>query len=174
MPATLTIHLPCPVAATRVVDVPDASAQAMPAAGDWENDSRDERREGEDSRRAQELDRLCAIVKSVSDRLNGIYEETISRNQKDIARLAVEIARKVLASTIARNDHDIQGVVEEALKRVPTRQHVVVRMNPEDLRICQQLQQENPDGPLGGLELVGDASVARADCVVETPKGIVK
>jgi flagellar biosynthesis/type III secretory pathway protein FliH len=49
-----------------------------------------------------------------------------------------------------------------------------VRINPEDLPRCQQLQQEKPDSQFASLNLVADWSVGRADCLIETPKGIVK
>ena len=49
-----------------------------------------------------------------------------------------------------------------------------MRVNPQDLPACQKLQQKDAEGPFAGLEFVGDRSIARADCLVETPKGIVK
>lgn len=174
MPAMPTIRLVRPITAVSVIGTPQVSARRSPATHNPREDGENERLEMESSRRAEELQRLCTTVRTISDKLNKVCEETISRNQKDIARLAVEIARKVLAWKTAAGDYDIQTVIEEALKRAPTRQQVVVHMNPEDLRTCQQLQQEATDGPLGGIELVVDASIAPGDCLVETPKGIVK
>ena len=56
----------------------------------------------------------------------------------------------------------------------PARQDIVIRLNPEDLPQCQQHQQENPDSPFAELEFTADWSVGRGECLVETPKGIVK
>jgi len=64
--------------------------------------------------------------------------------------------------------------VEEALKRAPTRQDIIVRLNPEDLPLCQQLQQENPQDAFSKLEFTADWSVGRGECLVETPKGVIR
>jgi flagellar biosynthesis/type III secretory pathway protein FliH len=175
MPAMLTIQLTHPI---HVMDAPAASRmqgdRSSAAAHGRQDDGGNRQRETADGSGIQELARLCKTVKTITDKLNKVYEETIAGNRRDIARLAVEIARKILTTRVARGDYDMQAVIEEALKCVPARQHVAVRVNPEDLRSCQQLQQENPDGVFHGLELVADPALARADCLVETPKGIVK
>jgi flagellar biosynthesis/type III secretory pathway protein FliH len=137
--------------------------------------------EAEQSNRLQELERqadslaqLCQTIDSIATRLDNHYQETIAQNRGEIAKLAVEIARKILKWKTDEGDYDIHAVVEEALKQAPTRQNLVVRVNPEDLPQCQQLQQQHADGPFAGLNLVADWSVARADCLIETPKGIVR
>jgi flagellar biosynthesis/type III secretory pathway protein FliH len=161
-----TIQLAGPIKAVRLVDALARSPSAAPHMQNAESEIRNPE--------AQELVPLCKTVKSIVDQLNKIHEETVASHRSEIARLAVEIARKVLACRTANGDYDLQTVIEEALKCAPTRQDIVVHVHPEDLAPCQQLMQENPDGPLAGLEFVADWSVARADCVVETPKGIVK
>jgi flagellar biosynthesis/type III secretory pathway protein FliH len=171
MPETLTIHLVGPVAAVRVVDGPDPS----PRVQSGEREIRDPKSDVRDlERQSEELAQLCALVGGIADRLGRLHEQTIAHHRSDIAALAVEIARKVLTQRVANGDYDIQAVVEEALKRAPTQQNIVVRVNPQDLPSCQKLQQDNPDGPWAALEFVADRSIARADCLVETPKGIVK
>ena len=120
------------------------------------------------------LAQLCETVNDIVGKLNRLYEETLASHRSDIARLSVEIARRILMSKTSRGDHDMQAIVEEALKRAPTRQNITVRVNPEDLSACQQIQQAHPGSPLAELDVVADWSIARADCLVETPKGIVK
>jgi flagellar biosynthesis/type III secretory pathway protein FliH len=174
MPELLTVHLAGPISAARVAD----------AAWDDEHESESGLAEvaSQNARQRlqqvegceQELAQSCKLVKSIAEKLNGMYEETIGRNRSDIARLAVEIARKILMRETDSGHYAMQAVVEEALKCAPTRQNIVVRVNPQDLPSCQRLQQEDPNGPLAGLEFVADWSIARADCLIETPKGIVK
>jgi flagellar biosynthesis/type III secretory pathway protein FliH len=158
----LTMRLARPIRSVRQIDAPNRSASAAP--------SESEIRNGE----AQELAPLCKTLRGMVDKLRKLHDETVASHRSEIAKLAVEIARKILACRTAQGDYDLQGVIEEALKRAPSRQNLVVRVNPEDLAPCQQLVQNNPDGPLAGLEFTADWSIARADCVVETPKGIVK
>jgi len=171
MPEKLTIHLAGPVTAVRVVDGDDPSPRVLSE----EQEIRSAKSEIQTPEtQLQELAQLCALVGTLANQLNRVHEQTLANYRSDIAALAVEIARKALAQRVAGGDYDIQAVVDGALKRAPTQQNIVVRMNPEDLPHCQKLQQDNPDGPWAALEFVPDWSIARADCLVETPKGIVK
>ncbi len=171
MPETLTIHLARPVAAAALADALNESAPAQANEPGIRN-PKSEIRNGKS--REQELAQSCELVKNLAEQLGRLYAEAIANHRSDIARLAVEIARKILAQRVASGDYDIQAVIEEALKRAPTHQNVVVRVNPQDLPACQKLQQQNAAGPFAALEFVGDRSIARADCLVETPKGIIK
>jgi len=164
MPETLTIQLDHPITAVCMADAPGPSARAQ--AGELEIRNA----EG----RSGELTQLCGLVGSIADKLSRLYEDAIANHRGEIARLAVEISRRILAQRVANGDYDVQAVIEEALTRAPTHQNVVVRVNPQDLPQCQRLQQDNADGPFAGLEFVADRSIARADCLVETPKGIIK
>jgi flagellar biosynthesis/type III secretory pathway protein FliH len=121
-----------------------------------------------------ELERLLKTVGGITDSLHKLYEETLEGNRAEIARLAVEIAGRILTYKVGKGDYEIQGIVEEALKRAPTRQNVIVRLNPEDVSRCQQLQQADPQSPFAELELAADWNIGRGECLVETPKGIVR
>ena len=183
MPETPAIQLARPLRAVSVLD-----AASAPEVGSV--DGTNDRAAGEQIEaavRAKRLgalkdiearqDRLAQLCKTVNDivgNLNRLYEETLAAHRSDIAKLSVEIARRILMYKTSQGDHDMRAIVEEALKRAPTRQNITVRVNPEDFSACQQLQKEYPDSPLAELDIVADWSIARADCLVETPKGIVK
>ena len=121
-----------------------------------------------------ELARRLETVNSLAGGLATLHEQTLASNRGEIAKLAIEIARKILMYKVGKNDYEIQAIVEEALKQAPARQNVVVRLNPEDLARCQQLQQENRQSPFAELEFTVDWSIGRGECLVETPKGIVR
>lgn len=120
------------------------------------------------------LGQLCKTVGSMVEGFEKLREDAVAGHRTEIAKLAVEIARKILMYKVSRAEYDIQAIVEEALKRAPTRQNIVIRLHPEDLPHCQQLQQENPESPFADLEFTPDWSIGQGECVVETPKGIVK
>ena len=181
MPKMMTIQLARPI--TRVC-VLQTSAGPFGARGGEEQaaaERLDTVIQAERARMAEELKRqksqfdgLCETAGNIAKDLDRFYQEALANNRAEIAKLAVEIARKILVRKVAQGDYDIQAIVEEALKQAPTHQSVVVRLNPEDLPRCQQHQQENPDSPFATLELAADWSVGRGECLVETPKGIVK
>ena len=184
MPEMQTVQLAHPLSAARLADAAGDSIAA--GQGVWDSrheaepglpratsqSAREKLQQAEDCE--QELAQSCKLVKGIADKLNNVYEETIGRNRSDIARLAVEIARKILMRETDSGHYTMQAIVEEALKCAPTRQNIVVRVNPQDLPSCQRLQQDDAGGPLAGLEFLADGSIARADCLIETPKGIVK
>jgi flagellar biosynthesis/type III secretory pathway protein FliH len=163
-----TIHLIQPIAAVSVMDAAQLRvepARANPPSNDPAPESPPQ---------SAELARRLEIVNGLAAGLHQLHEQTLAHNRTEIARLAVEIARRILMWKTGQGDYEIQAIVEEALKRAPTRQNVVVHLNPEDLSRCQQLQQANPQSPFAELELTADWSIGRGECLVETPKGIVK
>lgn len=185
MAQMLTIQLARPIARVRVLQVAgSARAGSDPVKGDPVQSGADSvlaAVQAERAHIAQELeqqnarfDQLCQTAGGIAEKLDRLYQDTLEGNRAEIARLAVEIARKILSHKVAQGDYDIQAIIEEALKRAPTRQSTVIRLNPEDLPRCQQHQQENPDSPFAELEFAADWSVGRGECLVETPKGIVK
>jgi len=184
MPETLTINLTHPLAGCRLVEAADSAAptgaESAPQVSQVDAQELAALQAGQRQKlqaieeREQDLTQLCGTLDSMAGKLNDLYQETVTKNRSDIAKLAVEIARKILNWKTNAGDYSIQEIIEEALKRAPTHQELVVRVNPQDLPRCQQLQQELPDSQFAELNLVADPSLARAGCLVETPKGIVR
>jgi flagellar biosynthesis/type III secretory pathway protein FliH len=175
MPPMQTINLRQPIAGACIVD-----AAPLPLSDcEWRMESTVTRPPSEDrSKELQEqqaaLAQLLETVHGIADGLSKLQEQTLVSNRVEIAKLAVEIARKILMCKVGKGDYEIQAIVEEALKQAPTRQHIVIRLNPDDLPRCQQLQRENPQSPFAELEFTADWSIGRSECLVETPKGIVQ
>lgn len=176
------IRLPKPVAGLRVIEEP-ARTPLPPTSPQPTEGGRKGLEAGQadlpalDEAIGQQTDalvQLAGTINTLAARLNDLHQQTVVRHRSDIARLAVEIARKILKQNIDNGQYNIQTIIEETLKRVPTRQKLVVRLNPEDLGTCERFQRENPDSQFAELDFVPDWAVARADCLVETPKGIVK
>jgi flagellar biosynthesis/type III secretory pathway protein FliH len=113
-------------------------------------------------------------IQNLVTRLNRFYDEIFASHKEEIAKLSIEIARKILMWKIADGDYEIQSIVQETLKNAPTRQDLVVYLNPQDLAACQKTQQDDANGILAGIKLAADQNIGRAECVLESPKGIVK
>ncbi len=120
-----------------------------------------------------EYSQLCQILKTVVDKLNQFHDKIFAEHKEEIAKLSVEIARKILAQKTEDGDYQIEAVVKEALGNAPTHQDVVVHLNPQDLAQCQKLQQNDEAGDLAGVKFVADANIERAECLLESPKGII-
>jgi flagellar biosynthesis/type III secretory pathway protein FliH len=120
----------------------------------------------------QRYDETLAAMESAAGKLQMVYERMIIEHRQAIAKLAIEIARKILIQKVKDGDYQIETIVQEAMNNAPSRQNIVVRLNPQDLAKCQQMQQG--DGALAAVKLVADPVIGPAECIVETPKGKVE
>lgn len=116
----------------------------------------------------------CRTLQGLIEKLNQVHEKMIIENKEEIAKLSVEIARKVLSQKVKEGDYEIESIIKKALESAPTRQGLVVHLNPEDLGQYQQAQQDSGNEELKGVELIADSGIGRAECLVETSKGIVE
>jgi flagellar biosynthesis/type III secretory pathway protein FliH len=116
----------------------------------------------------------CQALNSVIARLNQFCDKIYAEQGEDIARLSVEIARKILMQKVEDGDYEIESIIKGALKNAPSSQDVIVHLNPEDLEKCQKAQQDEPGSVLAGIKLIPDPNIGRAECLLESPKGIIK
>ena len=116
----------------------------------------------------------CQTLNGVITRLNQFCDKIYAEHGEEIARLSVEIARKILMQKVENGDYEIESIIKEALKNAPSSQDVIVHLNPEDLEKCQKAQQDGSGGVLAGIKLIPDPNIGRAECLLESPKGIIK
>ena len=166
MPQTLTAHLERPIVSVKIED--GKSTKQITTQ------SQDPPSHGDSKAQSAALSQTCRALKGIVDKLNHFYDELFSGHKEEIARLSVEIARKVLVQQVQNGDYEIESIIKEALKNAPTRQDVVVHLNPQDHTLCQKAQQDEPNGALAGIKFVADQNIGRAECLLETPKGIVE
>ena len=106
--------------------------------------------------------------------LNQFCDKMYAGHREEIARLSVEIARKILMQKVENGDYEIESIIKEALSKAPGGQDVIVHLNPEDIEKCQKAQQDQSGGVLAGIKLIPDPNIGRAECLLESPKGIIK
>jgi flagellar biosynthesis/type III secretory pathway protein FliH len=161
MPA---VKLAKPIESLKVIQNPTTAASMNDTGQDIS-----EELESRNQQCAQALQTLEAITAN----LQLVYEKAIIEHRQGIAKLAVEIARKVLAQKVKEGDYRIESIIQEALNNAPTRQEIVVRLNAQDLTRCQQtLQQFNET--FAGIKFIADPGIEPAQCVVDTPKGKIE
>ncbi len=117
----------------------------------------------------QQYEQLLQTLETLAANLQLVYEKAIVEHRQGIAKLAVEIARKILVQKAKDGDYEIESIIAEALNNAPARQDIVVRLNPQDLACYQQA-----DKNFAGVKFVADPGIGPAQCVVETPKGKVE
>ena len=171
---TLTVNLDKPVASVGITgnDNTGRIGKEKPNA----EDQADAEQISTQDLKAQKVafSQACGILKGLIDKLNQFYDEVFAKHKGEIAKLSVEIARKILVQKVQNGDYQIESIVKEALENAPTRQDVAVHLNPQDLVQCQRLQQDDPAGTLAGIKFVSDPNIGRAECLLESPKGIIE
>ncbi|MDP2872511.1 MAG: FliH/SctL family protein [Bacillota bacterium] len=96
--------------------------------------------------------------------------------EREAIVLALEIARKVVASELQVSPEVVLAVAGEALGRLPNGVAVAaLRVSPEDLQraLAGRERLKNISGDLRELEVISHPQVARGGCIVETPAGDV-
>jgi len=175
MPDTLTVNLDRPVESAGIlhdhqVDVASSATGAMNPADDAERI-----RLMEDLQAQKNLcSEVCRMLEGVAGKLNRFYDEAVAGHKAEIAGLSVEIARKILTQKVSDGDYEIEAIVRETLENAPAHKDIVIRVNPEDLAACQKVWGDEGNGAPADVKFVADQDIGRAECVLESPKGVVK
>jgi len=120
------------------------------------------------------LTEVCQALQEAVNKVNEYQENLFKRHKEQIAKLSVEISRKVLMQTVQEGDYKIESIIKEALENAPTRKDIVVHLNPEDFVQCEKLKQNDTGTSLAGIKFVSDPGIGRAECLLETPKGTIE
>ena len=167
MSRTLTVHLEKPIVSAKISDNSPLLSCESKKGGTEQIQVQDSQAE------IAAFSQAAKTLNGVVAKLNQFYDRLFAEHKEEIARLSVEIARKILMQKVQDGDYEIESIVKEALKNAPTRQDVVVHLNPEDHLLCQKAQQDEPNGSFAGIKFVSDQNIGRAECLLETPKGII-
>ena len=165
MSGTITINIAKPIKSVRISD----TGAITPNECGPDSQANDRQTETK-----AEVSQICRTLRGLVGKLNELYDKVLAENKEKIARLSVEIARKILMQKVRKGDYEIEAIVKEALKNAPTHQDLAVHLNPKDFVQCQKLQQGDAADALSDIKFVSDANIARAECLLETGKGIIK
>jgi flagellar biosynthesis/type III secretory pathway protein FliH len=185
MPGPLTISLSGPVTSVRILDNHPATIEGAPHLNgrgtELPHDEQMDSQAGagqvlvQDSEaRKAAFSQVCQALNGVVARFNEFCGKVFAQHKEDIARLSLEIARKILVQKVENGDYEIEAIVKETLTNAPGHQDVVVHLNPQDLAQCQKAQQDEPAGAFCGIKFVSDPNIGRAECLLESPKGIIE
>jgi flagellar assembly protein FliH len=167
----LTLKLAMPIDSITLIESQTMAFEPGTSPADLQDDFGGEAQDELEIQK-QRYEQATQVIEAAAEKLHRVYEKMIVEHRQAIAKLAVEIARKILAQKVKDGDYQIESIIQEALNNSPTRQNVVVRLNPQDLARCQQMQQG--DGAFASVKLVADPDIGPAQCVIDTPKGKVE
>lgn len=175
MDTTLTINLAKPIKSAKISGDYSNDTQ-LPNSSEINSTANTEQVKLMQDLKAQKnlYSELCQTLQGLMTKLNQLYDTIFTGQKEEITRLSLEIAKKILMQKIQKGDYEIEPIIKEALKNAPTHEDLVVHLNPDDLAQYQKAQQDGGSDTLAGIKLVADSKIGRAECVLETPKGIIK
>lgn len=114
----------------------------------------------------------ASILKTAScliEKLERLRQEMTEKSQKEILKLSIAIARKVVHSEITVNREVMAAILKAAVKKLDVKDSVRVRLNPKDAEYVSGKKHELLGAMDGVREMTieEDLSVPQGGCVVE-------
>jgi flagellar biosynthesis/type III secretory pathway protein FliH len=116
-----------------------------------------------------------ATIGSVAEELAGVRADLEEGLQRDAVELALALAAKILAGTLAAQPERVVDVVRGALRHLADRRVITILVNPSDLEIVAAKIDElrAHAGGIEQCEVQADRRVGRGGAVVRTSEGEV-
>ena len=128
--------------------------------------------EGEAAGRMAAQDEMRPLVERFArtiDELAALRPRLREQAERDLVRLAVAIARRVVRRELTIDPQAITGLVKAALEQLAAGERVRVRVHPEDeaaVRSCLVAAGRAPS-----VEVSGDAALERGSAILESERG---
>jgi len=116
-----------------------------------------------------------SMMMEVIEKLKAYHIEILTEAQKDIATMALSVARKVLQKEIMTDPMTVVSIVKAALAKVSFKKQFLVYVNPLDLEVINSAGDE-VRAVLDNYELLefrANPQVEAGGCVVQTESGAV-
>ncbi len=134
--------------------------------------------EGEKAGRETGENLVGAVLKQYAgtlDELKELRRTILTGSEREVVRLSLEIARKVVKREVAVDEELILALVKVALSRLADQTLITVRLNPKD---CQSILNHRPtpanrDSLAEGIRLLEDPMITRGGCLIETESGVI-
>ena len=108
------------------------------------------------------------------DALNRLRTDLFATSEREVIRLSLEIARKIIKREVAIDEELIHALVKVALDRVADQALITVRVNPKDHQAMERHRTAGPSGTLSeSVKLVEDPLISRGGCIIETESGTI-
>ncbi len=113
---------------------------------------------------------IFRALSQIVTELEGFREELLSQLEKDITKLAIAIARKVIECELSVREDIVVNAVKSAIELTGRASSIVVRLNGADVEVIKRYLPELEQYTLGTKKIVlrEDPSVGRGGCMVET------
>ncbi|MEW6321168.1 MAG: FliH/SctL family protein [Acidobacteriota bacterium] len=119
---------------------------------------------------AKRADAMLRRLASTLEELSTLRASMIQQTERQMVQLALAVARRILRREAALDSDLVVAMARVALDRLGEQSSATVRLHPEDLAASGA----NPAEWAGAhVKVVGDASLARGQCQVESDFGFI-
>ena len=103
-----------------------------------------------------------------------IREKVWRETEKDLLRLSVRLAEKIVGREIEKDDKTVIEIISTALQNARQQEKLTVRVNPKDLPIIEkQTKNFSSGGRIQFIDFVADPRVATNGCLIESEVGTI-
>lgn len=116
-----------------------------------------------------------AELRALVRRVEQAFELWFQKAEDGLARVAREVAKKVITAEIEAHPDIIATIVKEALGYAKDATSVRIRVNPFDLPALEEKRNEllAACASIQGIEIVGDEALSRGSTIIETEGGVI-
>jgi flagellar assembly protein FliH len=159
---------------------PPAQPVAAPAAApeDRERIEREAYQRGFADGKALGKEQAAAEVQPVLERLSRCLSELSALRprmrrdaEKDLVKLSIAIARRVLHRELTLDPESIEGLIKVALDRLESRELCTVRVHPDQEAVIRTLLERFSNAHK--IEVISDKSLRLGDVLLETAHGSI-
>ena len=103
-----------------------------------------------------------------------IRERVWRETERDLLRLAVRLAEKIIGREIKAEKQTVTDIVAAALHIARQQEKLTVRVNPSDLSLIEEEREKFlPSGRARFIDFVADPRVASGGCLIESEVGTI-
>lgn len=102
-----------------------------------------------------------------------IREKVWRETEKDLLRLAVRLAERIVGREIEKDDKAIVEIISTALQNARQQEKLTVRVNPKDLPTIEKQAERFSSGRIQFIDFVADPRVASSGCLIESEVGTI-
>jgi flagellar assembly protein FliH len=109
------------------------------------------------------------------EELASLRKHVLAASEREVVRLALEIARKVVKREVTIDEDVILALVKVAMNRLGEESMMTVRLNPRDVQsVLRSRNAADRANVLNeAIKLVEDPLISRGGCLIETESGII-
>ena len=122
---------------------------------------------------SKRADSVIDSLNQILAQLENVRQEIYHEIEKEVAQLALSIARKIVCHEVKTTRETVTCVAREALSRVNNPAKIKIKLNPDDLQFIKdtRFQFSRFLRNVDNIDFEAEESIQSGGCLVETDRG---